>query len=178
MEELDPRLRLAFKEAACDNLGIYCKSVTPANGKTKKRTQYQEGWNDAILTQVEYECVLASWFRSLNLLEQITVKEMLAVDADSGMYMLHIKQDNLDKNETEVILSLNVSDTFYYACADAEDISMSDLSILIPAWQKYGREAVIAYAAVKRDQPPLQELITPKYLEAREYVGGLFQDQK
>jgi hypothetical protein len=176
-EALDPRLELAFKEAAWENLGIYCRSTTMSNGKVKKRTQFQEGWNAAIMTMTDNECVIADWFRTLSVPEQTSVKAMVEIPSSSGMYSFHIQRDDLDKNKSEVILFLSVNDTFYYACADAEEISLKDLSLILPTWREYGYNAVIAYTALKREQPPLQPLITDDYFVALGAVAAALREQ-
>lgn len=50
-------------------------------------------------------------------------------------------------------VDINLNDTFYYACADSEEINAEDFVDLIPLAQKYGAiNAVLAFCAVKREQ--------------------------
>ena len=53
-------------------------------------------------------------------------------------------------------VQLNMSDTFDFACADAEEISIDDFDKIRKIVAKYGYHALIAYAAVKRGQEPIQ----------------------
>lgn len=52
-------------------------------------------------------------------------------------------------------ISLNMNDTFAFACADMEEMSVSDFDLMVPAISKYGQDALTAYAAVKRNQEPI-----------------------
>jgi len=51
-------------------------------------------------------------------------------------------------------ISVNLSDTFFYACADSETISGSDYLELVPLIEKYGFSAEVAYCALKRGYDP------------------------
>lgn len=48
-----------------------------------------------------------------------------------------------------------MSDTFMYACADSEELGEYDLDRLAPLLVKYGNDALVAYAAVKRKAEPI-----------------------
>ena len=49
-------------------------------------------------------------------------------------------------------LNVNLNDTFYYACADSENISSDDFLDLLPIAKKYGTyKTMQAYCAVKRE---------------------------
>lgn len=52
-------------------------------------------------------------------------------------------------------ITLNMNDTFAFACADAEDMSSDDFEIMVPLIAKYGQPALTAYASVKRDKDPI-----------------------
>jgi len=67
-------------------------------------------------------------------------------------------------------LQLNINDTFYWACADAEEISGDDALDLIPYIQKYDYHAITAFVAAKREllhndnaQPMLMDKRYEKY---------------
>lgn len=53
----------------------------------------------------------------------------------------------------EVTLSMN--DTFAFSSGDAETMSTDDFEQLIPIIAKYGHDALVAYAAVKRKAEPI-----------------------
>lgn len=68
---------------------------------------------------------------------------------------------NWMKNETlKVILenclgvAFNMNDTFYYASADSACIDMDELDDLEPVVEKFGRQAFVAYEAIKRGHDP------------------------
>jgi hypothetical protein len=50
---------------------------------------------------------------------------------------------------------LLMSDTFAFACADAEEISDYDFEKIAPIVAKYGHDALVAYVAVKRKAEPI-----------------------
>jgi len=52
-------------------------------------------------------------------------------------------------------VTLNMGDTFAFACADAEDFSADDFDLMVPIIAKYGQSALTAYAAVKREAEPI-----------------------
>ena len=52
-------------------------------------------------------------------------------------------------------ISLLMNDTFGFACADSESMSDMDVEPMIPIIAEYGRDALVAYAAVKRGQEPI-----------------------
>lgn len=52
-------------------------------------------------------------------------------------------------------ITLNMNDTFAFACADYEDMSVSDFDLMASVIAKYGQDALTAYVAVKRGQEPI-----------------------
>lgn len=67
---------------------------------------------------------------------------------------------------------INVSDTFYYACADAEGMKVSDAAELQHIFEQYGWDGIVAWVAIKRDEQPLAQLQTLKYSEAYKHLKG------
>jgi hypothetical protein len=63
--------------------------------------------------------------------------------------------------------AVNVNDTFYYACADAESLEPGRAHEVRAAYERWGYHGVIAWASIKRNQDPLARLVTPAYLEAK-----------
>ena len=72
------------------------------------------------------------------------------------------------------IALINLSDTFGYACADAERLAPGQAHEVRAYYEEYGWSGVIAWVSVKRNQEPLEELKTPEYLKAR---AGLQNNQ-
>jgi hypothetical protein len=72
--------------------------------------------------------------------------------------------------------TLNMNDTFGFACADAEDMSVDDFEELIPIIAKYGHYALTAYVAVKRDAEPIHCSCghdTKPFQDAREEIKAI-----
>lgn len=63
-----------------------------------------------------------------------------------------------DVNRGQPTLCAIVSDTFSYACADAEDIPLADIATVYGLWQEYGYDGIIKYVWDKRGTPPLPEI--------------------
>lgn len=60
------------------------------------------------------------------------------------------------------------NDTFYYACADAEAIAPEESHIVKEYFEDFGWDGVVAITSVFRGSDPLKQLMTDKFLEARE----------
>lgn len=78
------------------------------------------------------------------------------------------KYDQLSKVfEDTFWFSINMSDTFGYACADVENIVPDDLVKILPIYKKYGHTALIAYASINREGVlPLSQLQTKDFFSA------------
>lgn len=73
-------------------------------------------------------------------------------------------------------IDLNMSDTFAFACADSERMSMDDFELMVPVIAKYGRDALTAYVAVKRNAEPIHCKCGhdgPDYKKARAEVEAI-----
>lgn len=84
-------------------------------------------------------------------------REMYPVSSDEGSQSAD--EDRLKAFEILLngafSISLNMNDTFAFACADVEEMSVSDFDLMVPVISKYGQDALTAYAAVKRNQEPI-----------------------
>lgn len=49
-------------------------------------------------------------------------------------------------------IALNMNDTFGYGCADIEDLTFFELEKILPIYEKYGDDALTAFACVKRGE--------------------------
>lgn len=62
----------------------------------------------------------------------------------------------------------NLNDTFAFACADTEKVSVGDGQLLADFWRRHGWRGLVAIAAVQRGAEPLGEVAaTPEYMAAR-----------
>lgn len=75
-------------------------------------------------------------------------------------------------NDYAFWIELNANDTFGWACAESERVSVDDLDRLLEIEEQYGADGVIAFMAAKRNCEPLGQLITPEYKAARESLKG------
>jgi hypothetical protein len=75
-------------------------------------------------------------------------------------------------------LSLNMNDTFDWACADSEDVDADDVVHIVPIAMKYGVDAtLLAYASVKRGyESSFKELLTDNYKAATRELKELAED--
>ena len=55
-----------------------------------------------------------------------------------------------------LVLFVNLSDTFMYACADAEEINLKDLRVVCEMYCKYGYSGVVNWASKKRGIRPIK----------------------
>lgn len=82
-------------------------------------------------------------------------------------------------NSDMFYLAINMNDGMYYATADVEYISVEDLEIIIPVYDKYGWDTLLAYVAVLRGHDPgIPERITPAFKAAKIEIEKLKADGK
>lgn len=62
-------------------------------------------------------------------------------------------------------LSMNMNDTFEYACADCERLDVDHIMELRPIYEQYQYYAFIAYASIKRNQLPLPFYAEKQYFK-------------
>jgi len=80
----------------------------------------------------------------------------------------------------ELILSyadciiFNMNDTFVTA-SDVEEVDIDDLVKIWPIYIKYGYDAIVAYASIKRDINPFKELRTDKFKKAKKEIIKLLE---
>lgn len=70
-------------------------------------------------------------------------------------------------------VNLNMNDTFAFASADAEEMSVDDFLLMMPVVAKYGGHALTAYVALKRKAEPIHCTCGhdgPGYLAARKEI--------
>lgn len=68
------------------------------------------------------------------------------------------------------------SDTFAYACADAEDIDRTQLDLLVEVYDKWGYDGVTALIALRRGyDPTIPKLVNAIFKEAKAYLADKVQ---
>ena len=149
-------------EKAQDDMGIYPAAIKGGPNAYDKRSDWQEGWNAAVMAYTNKLVAYEEFMNSLSN-EQRQALESLLFD-ESLM---------LDEHDGKVILYLNVNDTFYYA-ADAEDVQLDDLPTLAYLFEHYDWQGLVAWVAKKRDMDPLEGKFTKtdEYYKAIEYLNN------
>lgn len=154
MNELQQlKLDNALNYAAHCSMGIYPQCVVAGDGARTERTPYQEGWNDAIMTIFKNHQRIKCMFELLYDDTKMAALELLE------SHMLEIVVDN----ELPIVMYINMNDTFGYACADSEEISVSELIEVRDIWKKYGHHGLTAWSAVKRNVDPIDECKSEQY---------------
>lgn len=153
---------MSFKDklfvVANEDMGIYPQACRQPGGHMKPRTPYQDGWNAYAMELLEKWCSLSKWFDALTPDQRGQVEALFSED-DSDQY-------GLSQDEGKVTLWCLMSDTFAYACADAENIPLEALPVVLRLREEFGYEGVTAWAANRRGEEPLKQLQTDKYKEA------------
>lgn len=154
-------------DSVLDSQGIYPQAMIDAKGVRTERTPWQDGWNDFHIQLIEKACIASAWFDKLSIQEvedfyELLLNEVIRLSVRGGA----------------VKLWLQMNDTFNFACADSEDVEIKDLVTILYLWQKYGYEGLIAWAANKRHEAPLNSIITKTYLLALKEAERLTRDDQ
>ena len=157
-----------LQEKAQDDLGIYPQGAYDEKNNYTPRTEWQNGWNAAVMEQTKNVCAYHDFLGTLTK-EQRTALEDLLLD----------NIIELSKNDDKTTLWLNVNDIFYTA-ADGEDFSIEDLPLLAGLQSKYGFDGVIAWVAKKRNLEPLSFKFkkTTEYIAAETELNGGIEKSK
>jgi hypothetical protein len=154
-----PALQLAFHEAAEDDMGIYPMATRHPDGREEKRTEWQDGWNAAVIGHTNKICKIHDWFDGLPedirpIAEELIVGEALSLSIDDDGIRPY----------------LLINDTFEYACSDCEDVTLEDLLSIVFLWREFGYDGLIAWVAKKRNMAPVQEYSNGHYRKAMELL--------
>lgn len=178
-----------FVEIAVDDCGIYPQSTQKIDhalyeetGKIEfiestPRTEWQEGWNAAVMTIHERASALELWYNALTDRQKNAIKTF---EAHGLMISLKKKKD---ENEYKIKTWFIMNDTFYYACADGCDVSVEELERLYDVVVTQVNETSIsvldkntvawipvAFASIKRDEEILKPLQSDTYFKAKELL--------
>jgi hypothetical protein len=150
-----------INEKAHDDLGIYPQAVSGGANAYEKRSDYQNGWNDAIMRQTQKAIRIHNFLDTLSKEQRTALETLLLEDVVQ-----------LSDRDDKMYMWLNVNDIFYYA-ADGEDFEVNDLLKLTELYEKYDWAGIIAWVAKKRNMEPLPTKYkkTDKYLEAFKSLG-------
>jgi hypothetical protein len=147
-----------FWEAACGDMGIYPRATITAGVETP-RTDWQDGWNAAVMALSEKHTAFTTWAKTLTPEQREMLTSLL--DSDGEPVVLQIRAG-------AVVLLMMCSDTFMYACADGEDFTLAELPDIAALWKTHGYYGLIAWIARKRHAEPVKEYrYTAGYLAAK-----------
>lgn len=144
-------LDLLLLDAVIRGQGIYPKSTTVDN-VTTERTEWQEGWNAARMAITKERLIAMKQVQLLPDEHQAMLEELLE--------KCHLQ---IDIENEKVSFSLNMNDTFYYACADSEEVPMMDIPVVHHIWKELGYDGLVAWAALRREEEPIIECQTETY---------------
>ena len=161
MKTLEELRKLAIDgriyEKAHDDLGIYPQTNTDDKGSFIPRTEWQNGWNDAVMEHTRNAILYYKFMETLTEEHRVALENLLL---DDVIYLHKGKED-------KVYLWLNVNDIFYLA-ADMEDVLPEDLPLLASLQERYGFGGILAWVAKKRNMEP----IAFKYKKTNNYIAA------
>lgn len=145
-------------EAAVDDMGIYPRAVV-RDGVETPRTEWQDGWNAAVVAVSEKYEKLLTWVRALEPEQSEQLRKLL--DSDGEPVHLRVTDGNVE-------LRVLCGDTFAYACSDSESFELAELPEIHRLWDAHGYSGMTAWIARKRQMEPVKEWRqTAGYLKAK-----------
>jgi hypothetical protein len=146
---IDTLLAIKAVQDVLATVGIYPQSMVDEHGKRTERTEWQNGWNAAIIhiseeTDKQFDIMSKGVNEDLALL---TVADVGWLVGDE--------------------FQLNMNDTFYYG-ADMESVSMEEVKEVARLFRTYGGRGIDYWVAEKRGCDPEK----PKYREGVREVRG------
>jgi len=158
---MNKEIEFALNELAIDSMGIYPQATIDENNVRTERTEWQNGWNAAIIEFRQRSCIFEKWFSELPEDISAMIGEMLPDET------IRLSLDK-DKNVKMWVL---MNDTFYFACADGEDITMEEIPVLYQMWKKFSWYGLVAIVSKKRKHLPLQAVQTEEFDKALAYLN-------
>ena len=120
MTDLKEKLITAMiYELAAEDMGIYPQTVIDKNGKTKKRTEWEDGWNACNKSFLDKAITIMSWFEKIPTDKKSDIEDFIIAEKLS-----------VSVRDKEVNLWVNCNDLFFWACADGEEFVFNDLEDL------------------------------------------------
>ncbi len=129
--DLNKQIAAEFISSSLD-LGVYPRSVEGGGNPYKERTEYMNGWNAAVMQ------IGSAIEKSLDTFRNADEDLALLVLAGLGFF-------SKDK------FVLNVNDTFFYACADCEEVSPEEYRTVASFFKRYGFDGICYWVSIKRN---------------------------
>jgi len=135
-----------FYEIAFDTMGVFPKGTIRSDGTKEKRTKWQEGWNAFSKAYLDKVIKIEEKFSEIPEETKDMIEELLDAEELSVRY------------NKELTFYTNMSDTFVYACAEGEDVSLDKIEEFykIVKSKKYGS---IIWASIQRNEKLLVEVV-------------------
>lgn len=147
-------------EIAKDCMGIFPAAVKKLFG-WKYRTPYQTGWNDCLLALSDKQAKIHEIFSKMSP-DQLEKLDYLHDEGDVTFTFWSVEQG--------FQIALNCSDTFEWACADAEDLPLKHLDEVYDLVQKFPKWGSIVWVAHRRQEDPMKQILgDPEFQKAQEY---------
>lgn len=158
----------ALMSMASEQIGVYPQSMKK-NGVETKRTEWQDGWNAAVIAIVEAQEKIEEY---INLLSETDADKLICLSEKSIIFF------NIDEKEESVMsavrFAVNCGDVFYDCCADCEQAEPNEIaSIWAECFDENGNEKNYGRAIwciEKRKQKPT------KYYCERLKKAGVWRD--
>ena len=133
---IDMLMAIKAVQDVLSTTGIYPQSMTDKDGKNTKRTEWQDGWNAAILH------ISKEIFKQFDIMSK-------GVDEDLALLLLADVGWLRGKD-----LMLNMNDTFHYACSDSEIVESFEFKEVARLFKTYGGKGIDYWVAKKRGYDP------------------------
>ena len=101
-----------------DQLGIY-----PAKYDGKDRDAYGNGWNDCQSQLLACFGIIEDFYNNID----PSLPDKIQKLADDGILWFRLNKEGF---LSEVKMAVNCNDTFWWACAEAEDVTLEEISSL------------------------------------------------
>lgn len=139
VNKFEQKLKLAYEKI--NNTRIYPLAVVQ-NGVETKRTEYQDGWNACMMEMTGN-------------FNKIYYDEDIPYDS-YGNFFLTIGSNFFDYDDEDGKKNwyIFLNDTWYYACADAEEIPEEDYKLVIELFKYFGELGLLFYVYKKRGHYP------------------------
>lgn len=140
---------------ANEAMGIY-PAGTIIEGVTKKRTEWQDGWNAYATKLLEKTRTVLTWFKALPEDSRLLIEQCLKSEKLSLM---------VDGEAIKLLVPCN--DLFFWACADAEDFDVAELEAFRKTLSEcdHGELLWCCHKREMRPQNPYYKYFTPEEVE-------------
>ncbi|MFA5024062.1 MAG: hypothetical protein WC523_03860 [Patescibacteria group bacterium] len=141
------------------DVGIYPASIEGGPMEYKERDAYKKGWNDADLKGIDNVMLIRGFIESLSPDNKKYLEELLLEDVVDFFI-----------EDGKVLAYINMSDTFAWGCADAEDVPVEKLESVYDLYKQFGQDGLTAWVADCRNMEPLKYWQRDKYKEAMKLI--------